>query len=73
MSIKNKRPRYEKADYRDQTILDYLSQKMTYPQIAREMNTSRDDIAKSVIAMCNKVGAPNPKALVSGYVAWVEG
>ena len=64
---------YVRASYDELAILDYLSRGMSYPRIARETRTSRDDIAKSVIAMCNKVGAPNPKALVSGYVAWVEG
>lgn len=64
---------YTKTSYREQAILDYLSQGLTYPQIARETNTRREDVAKSVIAMCNKVGGPNPKALVSGYIAWVEG
>lgn len=72
-NVKRKRRSYAKVTYSEFAILDYLSQGLTYPQIARETNTSREDIARSVIAMCNKVGAPSPKALVSGYVAWVEG
>lgn len=73
MYVKNKRPRYSKMNYREHVILDYLSQKMTYPQVAREMGTSRESIAKSVIAMCNETGAASPKALIGGYIEWVEG
>ena len=64
---------YLKASYDELAILDYLSRGMSYPRIARETRTSRDDVARKVIDICNKVKAPSIEALKNGYIEWVEG
>ena len=64
---------YVRASYDELAILDYLSRGMSYPKIARETRTNRDDVARKVIDICNKVKAPSIEALKNGYIEWVEG